>query len=715
MRPAAHPRMAEATTPLPRALAALGLLVVLLAVVPVALVALGRALPVDLAALGSGSLLRPDDGALLLVLLLAVAWAAWAVMAVTVGLEAWAAARRVPTPRLPGLAGPQRLASALVASLMVVLASGATTAGAAAATSGHAAAPPLALALARVTAPAAPAPALEAQPAPAARGAAQPPEAIVEPAKVGPSVVAARHDTLWRLAERHLGAGERFAEIVSLNVGVPQPDGRALGPDGRIYPGWTLALPADARHVETVLDLRTPGADESSSTSEHVVERGESLWRIADEELGDPLRYPELFEENRGDRQPDGRHLEDPDLILPGWVLELPSDPAGDVAPGEVAGLGHDERPSVAVPGEDAEPPVRDAQTGPGSPAAERPAERLPDLDRGLPSGTSTMPRAGGATAPRSAPGGDPGTVPAPAATGPTPEETTIERAAPPGAAARPDNPTTIERAATMDPTAVVALADDLDEASALPEGGTLGVLLLAGIAGELARRRRQYQRHRRPGERMPRLSARARAFEATLREHADEADPALLERALVQVSRSARAAGMPVPAVRVVRAARSGVELTLAEEWHEAEPLVPFVAVDGRTWRLDSGLLDAADGSAGDGPSNGPHEDPSNRPQDAAPHDGDLAPGRALPGLVALGTDADQTVLIDLAERGTLRVAGDPDLVADVLRGLTVEASFGPLHTTAARTICLAEPGIADAAEAGEITIATPPEAAAL
>ena len=128
-----------------------------------------------------------------------------------------------------------------------------------------------------------------------------------------PTVTTERHDTLWLLAEQYLGAGERYVEIVELNHGVGQPDGRSLGDDGRIYPGWTLTLPADA-------------AVDAARPERHGVERGDTLWEIAGDELGDPTRYPEIVEANQGDLQPDGRRLVDPDLILHGLG---PGDPRG--------------------------------------------------------------------------------------------------------------------------------------------------------------------------------------------------------------------------------------------------------------------------------------------------------------------------------------------------------------------------------------------------
>ncbi len=64
----------------------------------------------------TSALTRPDDGHLFLAALTFVAWAAWAVFALSVVVETVAVARRLPTPRLPALAGPQKLAASLVAS-----------------------------------------------------------------------------------------------------------------------------------------------------------------------------------------------------------------------------------------------------------------------------------------------------------------------------------------------------------------------------------------------------------------------------------------------------------------------------------------------------------------------------------------------------------------------------------------------------------------------
>ena len=59
----------------------------------------------------------------------------------------------------------------------------------------------------------------------------------------------------------------------------------------------------------------------------YVVQRGDTLWGIAERELGDPLKWSEIFELNEGRPQPDGTTLDDPHWIDPGWTLLLPVEP----------------------------------------------------------------------------------------------------------------------------------------------------------------------------------------------------------------------------------------------------------------------------------------------------------------------------------------------------------------------------------------------------
>lgn len=61
----------------------------------------------------------------------------------------------------------------------------------------------------------------------------------------------------------------------------------------------------------------------------YEVEPRDTLWGIAESHLHDPFRWPEIFEMNKGKVQQDGRMLTDPDLIQPGWKLDMPADAVG--------------------------------------------------------------------------------------------------------------------------------------------------------------------------------------------------------------------------------------------------------------------------------------------------------------------------------------------------------------------------------------------------
>src|ERR1019366_9840801 len=63
-------------------------------------------------------------------------------------------------------------------------------------------------------------------------------------------------DSLWDVAESHYGSGEQWHSIYAANVGVVQPDGRALDATNWIYPGWKLAIPDVAMPTtEPVMEL----------------------------------------------------------------------------------------------------------------------------------------------------------------------------------------------------------------------------------------------------------------------------------------------------------------------------------------------------------------------------------------------------------------------------------------------------------------------------
>jgi LysM repeat protein len=116
-------------------------------------------------------------------------------------------------------------------------------------------------------------------------------------------VVVARGDTLWSIAEHHLGAGERWREIAELNRDREMVDGSRFDDARTILPGWTLLVPARDR--------------KPSHQSFVTVEPGDTLWEIATEEYGDGTIWPRIYRAN--DDQ-----IEDPDLIYPGQRFDVP-------------------------------------------------------------------------------------------------------------------------------------------------------------------------------------------------------------------------------------------------------------------------------------------------------------------------------------------------------------------------------------------------------
>ena len=54
------------------------------------------------------------------------------------------------------------------------------------------------------------------------------------------------HESLWEIAQNHLGDGRRYREIFELNAGRVQPDGTKLTIASLIRPGWVLLMPKDA-------------------------------------------------------------------------------------------------------------------------------------------------------------------------------------------------------------------------------------------------------------------------------------------------------------------------------------------------------------------------------------------------------------------------------------------------------------------------------------
>jgi DNA-binding SARP family transcriptional activator len=195
-----------------------------------------------------------------------VVWLAWAQFTACVLVEAKAAMSGVGMPhRVPGSGPSQLLARQLVAALLLV---GVSTAGLIPGMSQlgqhH-----------QIENQARPGVAATAQPTPgqhqvraasavtpqqqgghqaggaAGRGAAQSAAKDTKFYRIQPPE-GRHHDSLWEIAQRHLGDGRRYKEIYELNKDRVQPDGSRLSQASLIRPGWVMEMPGDAHGGDLV-------------------------------------------------------------------------------------------------------------------------------------------------------------------------------------------------------------------------------------------------------------------------------------------------------------------------------------------------------------------------------------------------------------------------------------------------------------------------------
>ena len=139
-------------------------------------------------------------------------------------------------------------------------------------------------------------------------------------------------DSVYSIAER-LARGDGAAvigiaeAIVEANLGVDMGPGQRFTNPAYIEVGWVLRIPSE---LTMPSEHRT---DNDPSAITYEVKPGDTLWDIADGELGDPAAWTDIWDRNAGAAMVDGRTFDDADLILPGWELELRD--AEPVAAGE--------------------------------------------------------------------------------------------------------------------------------------------------------------------------------------------------------------------------------------------------------------------------------------------------------------------------------------------------------------------------------------------
>ena len=497
----------------------------------VALVVLLVGLPLVLLALGWGTvpssltgwwtaLTNPDDGHLTVLVLEVVAWIVWGLLAATIITEAVAAVRGLDAPRLPGLRWSQLPARRLVAAaLLLFIAVPALVVESAPAAPAAPSPPP--------TATVTPNPSMSVQTTP--RLAAQ---ATATPAKVTHTV--RRGETLWSIAERYLGSGRRYPEIVALNHKLLH------GQPGFLRPGWVLTLPAGSQAVAN----QTDAATNDNGNSRYTVLKGDTLSEIAARRLGDARAWPRIFEASRDLTQPDGRRLTDPNLIIPGWNLLIPmtAEPTS-------------ERATSTDPG----PATATTKTGQPAPSASN-KTATPD------------PTPANETAPMSE-----GAVPPPVATLNAPATSVATEV--PTADSDKNGGQVSEVASDQDTTAPAPwLLVGLSGA---------GALLAAGLLAALRKRRRAQFRARRPGRTIPVPPTELIPVEKTTTTEGALATPT--STAIDQALRLLAASGTnpsTVPLLQAVQLLPGEVAVQLAEPATLTDPWRAGSS-DGRRWLL--------------------------------------------------------------------------------------------------------------------------------
>ncbi|MFN2505393.1 MAG: BTAD domain-containing putative transcriptional regulator [Acidimicrobiales bacterium] len=457
-----------------------------------------------------------------------------------------------------------------------------------------------------------------------------------------------------------------------------------------IFTGERIVLPPLAIAARTV-----------TAEGAHVVQPGDTLWDISAEKTGDPYRWPEIFERNHGVTQPDGSRLENPDLILPEWVLEVPdadvaadsggaqsrpgssTSPTPPTAPTSPSGL----TPSgTGAPATSVAPPTSAAPTSApatsvapstsAAPTSVAPPTTAPSTSVAPPTSAAPPTSTPATSAPSTTAAAPVMGLPVPDAPmvrpGSAPSSTSTPPTTSPTAVASPDGPPLpsppsslrLRPPPTRQGVDVVALpeAAPVGERAESPAAATqsasqrqdgsplrwVGGLLAASLVTLIVRRRLRQDQARRPGRRVPMPEPELVDLETLLRARADLDDAEALDRALRAMAAGLRSEEAEVPEVLGVQLGPKEVEILLAEPTSPAPP--GFRLRDGgRSWVCARRDL---------------QEDEDRADDEVAP----------LPGLVTLGVSERGPLLVNLEAGGVIAIAGDPQCARRILLAIALE-----------------------------------------
>lgn len=399
---------------------------------------------------------------------------------------------------------------------------------------------------------------------------------------------------------------------------------------------------AAATSTTTQRSSSTSTVQDESKTSVHTVAAGDTLWGIADEELGDGAKYDELLDASASITQPGGQHLSDPDLIQPGWTINVPAQASAsnDSAPDR------DQPAPKSQTSADSDSTAAPEATTPPATSTPAPDKGQADDAQGAPLSSATSPQAS------------------------SPPQASREAGSTPTTSSPP------KTTSTPRPTTASAESEDSDLGGYLVMGG-ISTLLLAGLMVLFDRKRGRQTQRRGAGRRVALPTGSAAVTEARIRTHADPVTADELNRAARTLAAYYASQEQPLPALRAARLTPGVLELYLVDD--HADLPEPFIRdeADPAVWLLERDDL----------------EDSILTTEDA-----DQFPA-PWPALVTLGQDEDGgALLVNLEELGSLGLHGPHPLDREVLSALVVELLTGAWTDDSRVTLCGVMPDLVDA-----------------
>lgn len=446
----------------------------------------------------------------------------------------------------------------------------------------------------------------------------------------------------WRLPALGLLQTAASALVVATLASGPQAWASPPQPTPLTQVQRSAVSPAAEVAQDPASALNDAAAEGTGAGPVYTVAPGDDLWTIAENLLGDGLRWHDIAAANP--RVQDPEHIEIGwELTIPGWqgasqeqeapVVEAGKDPEAAAPQGTVASAVEDERTSA---GAEERADAEDSDEAPGSDDGQ--AKSSPEApETASPIANASTAPAGSTAEPESARDeAGPSTAEASAPLSPA-DENEAEGSV-------PVSPVVEEKA---EATASPVVEDEADavalDAVAGPLAGLAG-FSAAAIVGGVAMHRRRQQLQRDVGRRISPAPVPAQRLESVLGRLEDAQAPDVVETAQRAIAAHCRGTELP----HLMLATLSPSELRLELDAPASPP--PGFRAEDNTWvlrRRDAALLPGVHGPL------------------------------AYPGLIAVGESDEGTVLVDLEEAGVLGVRA-PDAAASIA-ALLVAAAAAP------------------------------------